>query len=541
MLLTVISGLITLAALTCQIAPASAGTYDVWSCRGPVGEPLSGDAWKVSTSFADPGDTSMSDGCATGGPLDIRLTDSGTGNRKARINLELKLPPDVTVTGYRLNRAVRAAIPTGPGAYVAATGETTGIITEDWGCASNLALPYFSCSFEGSPLDPDDPSNQWVRSGLSLDGLRLWAGCVTSTGCDPAASPPAAYYVLWGSRVTLEENDAPTVVSVDGTLTEPGSHRGEANLFVWAADSGSGVASMDLDIDGMPYQSMSSGAGSCVEPYEVADPCPAGIGHVFTVDRSALDPGTHVATGTVTDAAGNQTAFGPVHFTVNDPDPGTPLPDNGVPAVSDPLINLNTGDIWQKPGAAAVIAGRLTTQAGLPVAGAVLVVGITQLGVADLVEARSPDVTTGPDGRFSIPVPGSGARQVGISFAAYPGAAVSSRASVRVRSRLGLTLRPKPAKIRIGRKVRFKGRLTGAGPSAARVPIEIQAKTAGKWQSVATVRSRSGGNWNWTYRFRYVKRNAVFSFRAVVHDGPGWPWPLVKSPVRKVRIKVGRH
>lgn len=541
--LPLIAGLAAFALFACPNAPASAGEYEVWSCRGPDGQPLSTDAWVPVTDGAVPGDVSFSDDCSSGGPVLLSLTDLGTGPRSPRLNLNFDLPPGAVITGYALNRAVRAAASFSGGpshTYVSAVRESTAGVTEDWGCASSLAPPYFNCSFDGSPSDPDDPSNLQIRSGAAFDGLRAWVGCISS-GCQAPLVPPAGYFYLWGSQVTIEDNSFPNVVSLGGNLAEGEPVRGRANLFVRARDSISGVASMDLEIDGQQVETQQVGTQACQEPYEVARPCLADAGLIFTVDTDELGAGQHVATGRVTDAAGNQTPFGPVAFEVESPDPGPPVPDNGIPAVHDPTINLRGGSTWHRPGSAAAIDGRLVTDTGVAVAGATLGVRLTRLAVARPSTVVRPDVVTQADGTFTIPVPGQGARDVEISFAPVAGGATTSTAVVRVRSRLRVSLKPRPRRVRIGNRVRFSGRLIGAGPSAAGVPVEIQARVGGRWETVASVRSRAGGNWSWNYRFRFVSRNALFSFRAVVRATPGWPWPQVTSPVRRVRISVGRR
>lgn len=537
----VLAGLTTLVALACSAGPATAGEYDVWSCRGPAGEPLPADAWKQETDFAEPGDVSLTDDCATGGPVMLEMTDSGTGTRKARLALDFDLPPGAAVSGYRLNRAIRAAASFGPPyTYVSAVGETTGNMTENWGCASSLAPPYYNCSFLGSAVDPNDPGNEWVRSGLSLDHLSVWVGCI-SNGCNPPFAPPAAYFALWSSQVTVDDPAGPVIAAVGGTLAGPDPVWGKANLFIEAQDSTSGVASMDLEVDGVPYQSILIDTPGCAEPYRSAQPCPVGAGRVFTVDTTTLGEGVHTATGTVRDAAGNETSFGPVGFTVSNPVPPEPVPDNGDPAVAEPVIGLDSASIWHRPGERVAIGGRLTTQAGVPVVGARLAAGLRHLAAKGSAPVDLPEATTDANGRFRIPVPGPGAREVELSFSPHQGASPTVQSRVLVRSRLALSLRRKPARIRIGRKVRFGGRLLGAGPSARGIPVEIQARVSGRWETVATVRTRGTGNWVWKYRFRYVKRDAVFSFRALVRSTPGWPWPATRTGVRKVRISVGRR
>ena len=543
-LVATIAGPIVLAAsMWCAASPADAGEYDVWSCRGPAGQPLSSEAWQPRESDTAPGDVWVDDDCATGGPVVLNLTDSGTGPRRSRLDLEFDLPRGAVITDFRLRRAISAAALFGPPySYVAAVGERGGGVQEDWGCASTLILPYFNCSFEGSVIDPDDPSNLYQRTGVSLDRLSAWVGCVAANGCNPPFVPPSARFTLFESVVTIADNVPPTVAEIGGSLIGPRPATGPADLFVRATDSNAGVEHMYLDVDGVPYQSILVGGADCSRPFEVPRPCPGDAGRVFTVDAGTLSPGLHVASGTVTDAAGNATPFGPVSFEVAEPapGPGLPQPDNGVPAVTDPTIALGSGRVTHKPGAKATVSGRLTTSTGAPVAGAVLQVRSTQLAVPDPAPVRLPDVTTGADGGFSLRVPGQGARRLEVSFAPTAGAATTSSSVVRVESRLKVVLKARPKRIRIGRASTFAGRLAGAGPSARGVPVEIQARSRGRWQTVATVASRSNGRFSWRYRFRFVKRDALFSFRAVVRSVPGWPWATVRSGVAKVRIKARR-
>jgi hypothetical protein len=128
---------------------------------------------------------------------------------------------------------------------------------------------------------------------------------------------------------------------------------------------------------------------------------------------------------------------------------------------------------------------------------------------------------------------------VTVSFSPGEEQSVTASASTQVRSRLKAKLKVTPRKLRIGRVARFRGNLVGAGSAGRAVPVEIQARSGGRWGTVATVTTKAGGAFAWRYKFKFVQRNAIFSFRALVRGGPGWPWPTVKSPVRKVKIRVG--
>lgn len=519
-------------------ASASANEYDVWSCLGPSGETLSADAWNATTNDAMPGDVSMTDDCATGGPVGLHVNDAGVpGGRRARIDLTFDLPRGASISGYRLNRSIRTSAAYLGYNYGAAVRESVPGSNFDEGCASFLMPPYFNCSNWGSYNNPADPNNIVDRPGLSLSGLGTWAACL-SAGCSPPAGPKAAELNLFQSVVSVVDNASPTLVRVGGSLARPVPVSGVADLFVEASDANAGVRSFALSIDGTPAQTITnSDYSSCNEPFEVPRPCPAQTGRNFSVDTAPLAPGSHVADGTITDAAGNSTPFGPVSFTVAAPEP-EPDPGNGTPAVADPQLKLDRTMIQRQAGKPARVTGTLTTAAGVPVSGASLKVQASTMAGGSSIESPMASVSTDSAGEFAVTTRARGARRITVSYSPIVGGEVTRSASAIVRSRISMRFRATPRKIQINRKVRFDGRVMGGGSTVRGANVEIQAIVDGRWQTVTNVSARSGGKFMWTYRFRHVERNALFSFRAIVRATPGWPWPTTKSKKMKVQIRV---
>jgi len=516
---------------------SKAGEYDVWSCKGPAGQVLSAAAWRVQYSDAELGDVYKTDDCLTGGPVGLHVNDLGVPpNRKARIDLVFDLPRDEIISEYRMTRSIRtAAAPVGSN-YAAAIREIQGGIAYDQGCASVLALPSFDCGSVGDHSDPDDPGNLVSRSGLGLNGLSTWAACQTS-GCAPPVTAPAAEFNLFSSVVTVVDNDPPDVTGIGGSLSRPVPVSGLADLFIEAADTNAGIRALYLDIDGVPTQSITiDTSATCAEPFEVARPCPAETGRIFSVNTDPLSEGPHSATGQVVDAAGNSTPFGPVPFTVAHP--GPPAPDNGIPAVEDPVLRLDRKLVEHSPGAPARVGGTLTTSTGQPISGASLGVVSTSLGGRESIDRPGDPVVTDAQGRFLSLDKGSGARRLAFSYSPFVGGAVAGSVTATVRSRLKVGLKANPRRVRIGRTVKFAGRISGGGDSVRGADVEIQAIADGRWQTVANATGRANGTFSWKYRFRHVKRDALFSFRALIRATPGWPWPTVTSKRIKVRIKV---
>jgi len=522
-------------------AGADAASYDVYSCRGPVGQPLSSAAWQPKLNDAEPGDLTITDTCLSGGAVTLETNPAGiNGPRKARLDYVFDLPAGATISSFQLNRSIRASATEGGLNYNYRAGvrQSAGGTYTDTGCGS-VFVPGFSCSSVGSPTDPADPSNVFDVPAANLTGLGTFASC-ESVGCDLPQYQPGAEFKLYGSRVTIEDNDPPAIEQIGGSLASGQPISGRTDLYVSASDQNAGVRSISMTIDGAAYATNPSASAKCVIPYQVAQPCPTEAGRIFPVDVTSLSVGDHVAAGQVVDAAGNTTPFGPVNFTVKPEGstPGPQVPNNGNPAMNDPRLSLDSDLVEHDADEPARISGSLTTANGAPVAGAILAVTTTDLGSTTLQEESAPPVTTGPDGKFTFSLEGAGARKILVSYTPVIGGAVTRTASTTARSRisLGLKVRKRVTKRDL---VTFRGKLSGAGSAARGANIEIQAISRGKWRTVATETASGNGDFKWKYRFRFVTSDAVFTFRSLIRRTPGWPWPSEASRPVKVRIDVG--
>lgn len=547
-----LGALVFAAAVTLAGGPAAvAAEYEVWSCRDPDGLPISTVAWQPSEEQSLPGEITFSDTCASGGSLDVAV--SGLTVPVGRTPLgqfSLDLPAGLAVKEYELWRYLKVAPIS---AYRAGITEESLLGPESRGCSSILVPPLFTCFEAGAATDPYGPGNHLIRSGLDLTGLKLWAEC-SEIGCLVTLDPPAAHFRLFASRVVIEDLVPPAPPLLSGSLLEPGLIRGKANLMVETEDVGSGIESFAISIDGGPEVRLPARdtAGTCEEPYDRAQPCPALAARLFSVDTDLLSEGPHNLTGSVRDAAGNVRSFGPISFEVGrwempgpgggGPSGGGPggggTPANGNPAVDFPIIRLGTRRLNHRPGVLPVVQGRLLTPQGQPVAGAVL---DAELEVNRLRQPRRralPAVRTRADGSFRLPVPGEGHRTVTLSFSPVSGQPPTRVARVQVVSRLSMQLTRRPARLRRGQRFTITGRLRGGGETVEGANVEIQSIVGGRWRTVANVPARRGGRFRWDYRFRYVDRDAIFSFRAVVRRTPGWPWPTLRSRSVAVRIDV---
>ena len=84
--------------------PASAETYDVWSCRQPSGLPAGTAGWRHVSQWAPP----PSDDCALSRGLSVDLGPFAVP-QGATTGWWFDAPPDTTIASYELHRSARVA------------------------------------------------------------------------------------------------------------------------------------------------------------------------------------------------------------------------------------------------------------------------------------------------------------------------------------------------------------------------------------------------------------------------------------------------
>ena len=95
-------------------------------------------------------------------------------------------------------------------------------------------------------------------------------------------------------------------------------------------------------------------------------------------------------------------------------------------------------------------------------------------------------------------------------------------------------LRTNRKSTRNGRSITFTGSVPGAGK--ARTRVELQALADNRWVPFKTAELRNG-RFKASYRFTKTFFTQRYSFRAVVHDDPDFPYAAGKSTVVKVVVR----
>lgn len=506
--------------------PASAAQYSVYSCSGPLGEPLPNNAWTpFVSSGGDAANFSFNSSC---GHIGVSADGSSALAAGERAGWVFEAPDGTVATGFSLDRFAAFARTAATPPLAAGIHETMAASSRDVDCtATDTAL---NCQRNGV-ISHSGGDHLMVALDISVY-------CGASSGC-PAGSFSQLETQMSRARVDVEDAQAPTITSVSGTLPDSYAVAGPQSLAVTAADVGGGIAEVMLTIDGVPAGQAAAG-GSCAKPYTEEQPCPSSLAHNFNVDTTTLAAGLHSGSVVATDAAGNVSAPHTFHFAVVQPatPPADVTPTNGSPAVADPVIRFEKRTVTVGSRKLVAIRGRVLTASGAPVAGATLEISALDLGVFNATPRPAGTITTNADGWFSVRVRPSGAQRWAVDFRPNAGAGVTGVASMTVRERLKVSAKRSRARVRPGGRLRITGKLSGAGAAAARTPVEIDVRINKRWRAVGVVDTRKGGRYVWNYRFTRVRKPTRFVFRTVVRSNSAWPWSSVKS--KSVKVLVAR-
>ncbi|MDO9352309.1 MAG: hypothetical protein Q7T55_01350 [Solirubrobacteraceae bacterium] len=320
-----------------------------------------------------------------------------------------------------------------------------------------------------------------------------------------------------------------------------------------------------------------------------ARPCPGAVSGLISVDTTKVADGERLLTATLYDAAGNSTAIASRKVTVQNRAtpvvtptpaanvvaptptpvastatpkptpasgstvPGATIPGATIPGVTVPGSSGTAGLPNGKGGAPATgrvtgvsapklptvfgkplsLSGRILDAAGVPLSGAFVDV-FTTVDVPGASRAFAGTVTADGNGVFSYAVATKASQKVEFAYAAKQASTdYVDRASVAVAVRATVSLALVKQASR-GRSVTFSG-VVGVDPLPAKgVRLVIESKTAKGWLTAANVRTRKGGVFTWSHRFR---TRGHYTFRARLFSASDLPAKVNQSPNRKLRIR----
>ena len=296
---------------------ASAGEYDVYTCRTPSGEPAPADGW--SGSAGPTYDGYAKDTCATGGALTAALGDQTIHIADLdQATWTFSVPAGETMVGGTLWRAGDAdggaAINATYAFWLAGPNETS-VFDECVYVASCVS----GKGFIGQPLSAE---NRVVVPAANLGPhLYLRAACegLAEYKCPEGkgdANGYAAVVYLYAADIVLEQTAGPAAKEVSGPLASENPVQGTSDLVFNASDPGGGVWEANFSVDGRLVQSTvpNDFGGRCKNVGETTDglpaflylqPCPQTESADVGFDTTAVSNGAHHLVVSVVDAAGN--------------------------------------------------------------------------------------------------------------------------------------------------------------------------------------------------------------------------------------------
>ncbi len=363
----------------------------------------------------------------------------------------------------------------------------------------------------------------WEGAGGSYFSSRLT--CLSRDDCGDGRD---AYIYMRRIALTLRDL-APPTFQMGGTLLEPGSRRGDQALEVNAADAGSGVRSVSVDLNGEPLESR---VLECAVKDRVAmrlRPCPGNATPQFRVDTTGAGfrQGPNELRLCAADFAPEATANHTCETRMVRIDNACPI--SGTPgSVLRARFKGAGGRMTVPSNEPATVTGRLTDAGGQPVRGAEVCVA-TRIDTEGPPERVIATPTTGPDGRFQVRLPAGPSREVRVAH--WQGAHEVTERFLDLRSKAVPRLALKPTRgLSNGDAIRFDVRIPG--PAQMHRRVAIQARGTGKWIRIEGGRTDRGGRWSGHYRFTNTTSTRRYAFRAVIRRQPGYPYQPGKSKTR---------
>ena len=336
--------LATILAITVGAANSDADQMTVFTCHDPAGNAVGNDGWTILRTSDN--DMVAANSCAGDGAgameLELAANPSGYSNG-AGIEWSFSAPSWASIASYDLQVAGSYAIggtgASGVGqAFIDAPDESDPIY--DY---RNLgAGPVGASAVNRTPPDP-------------VSGIVVNASCDGQDGPCPSAVP-ISHIDISSATLVLDDSTTPTVSDMSGSLVSGATLRGSAEVDFNAADSGPGVYSGQLIVDGQPQPAviLNTNNGWCqnlgqtndgTRSFAHPEPCAQSTSGSLTLDTASLPDGQHTLKLVVDDASGDAT-------TAYD---GT-ITTNNAPANTQPPTIL--------PGGQASIGATLTAEAG---------------------------------------------------------------------------------------------------------------------------------------------------------------------------------
>ena len=555
---TVVSVLASAAFLLAAPSLASAGTFTAMTCHDPSGNAIGKYGWTVGKANGEY--ITFGGGCANGGQGSFGLT----------------MGPDPTANYYNGNgNAMTYSVPAGLSIlsyslqlYV--FGGPCGI--QNGQCADGFGDVYVNHTGQSDPNY--DYRNLGYGAATTTVGANELSGVnyvSVGVGCDPGqdlsypcpgSANPEAQALVSGGSFTLLDSTVPSVTGVSGSLIAGGTLTGEDTISFTASDSGGGVYSATVLVDGHQVAGKvpDTNGGLCVDlapsssatmAFAAPQPCPATENISIPLDTTQFSAGQHQLQVLVTDAARDQaTAYNGTITTSGPPSVGVnggsinggrgPHIANGQSPCAGEELSIEVNGKKKPP---VIRYGKTVTVRGVlhcgtvPIRGARVVIA-TLGGPASA--AINSSVQTALDGSFSYKVPTGPDRSLEFSYTAYsddPGPSATATAAIMIRPRIKLKITPHRTSNR--HAIHWTGTVTGGPYPEQGVTLDVEVKEGRHWRIFDQTVTNRKGQFRYSYRFHATNQPTTYAFRAALpHSGSGGYPYVAASGSNTVEVHV---
>jgi hypothetical protein len=498
--------------LPCGVA--SANEYHAFSCEDPYnGQGAPADDWRydlVTNGYGDGAGSSCSGG---GGSISAWMDGAVTHGFGEGGAATFTAPNGETISAFTLWRYEAA----GPSVPYASPADN---IAYDPGNVSieGLCAEPDDCASRGSPQDRLSSTNEVGASGLAgVTSIQASAVCGGGPGgpypCQESnvENGNSAEVDIYAADIVLDDPTIPTVTNLSGPLVSGGTLSGSPTVSFDASDSGPGVYSGTISVDGTPaaQQILDSNGGACqslnvtkdgLRSFNHPQPCKSQVSATMSLNTTDLPPGTHSVLITVDDASGNSTTAWDGTITTTDAN----IP-NGSPPCRPAVLSLAVN----RKGSRAVIRyGHRASIQGTLLCGTA---PIADAAIAFSGGGLDGTVVTDQGGGFTYTVPTGPSRRITFSYRAYsddPALAARASAQISVLPRIRLAISPR--RTHDGGTISWHGRITGGPYPSDGVTLLVEVKDGRRWQPFDEVVAHKG---RFRYRYTFLRTSSPTTYK----------------------------
>jgi hypothetical protein len=533
---------------------ASAGTFTDLACHDAAGNAVGTRGWSVGSANGEY--ITYNADCANGGQGSFGLTMgpdptgnyyNGNGN-----TMSYSVPGGLAIGEYTLQLY----------AYGAPCGIQSGQ------CADGFGQVWINHTGQSDPnYDYRNLGYGAATTTVTASGLSGVSDVNVGVSCDPGqdlsypcpgSDDPEAQALISSASFTLLDSTVPSATNVSGSLIAGGTLTGTDTIAFTAADSGGGIYSATVLVDGhqVAQQVPSSNGGLCSNlappssttmAFAGPQPCPATENISIPLNTEQFPAGQHQLQVIATDAAGDQvtaydgtiTTSGPPAVGVNGSINGLgPHVANGDPCAGETLELLVNGR--RKPPT-ATYGNRVTVKGVLhcgtvPIRGAN--VAIRTVG-GPASAAIDTSVQTALDGSFSYQVPTGPDRQLAFSYTAYsndPGPSATATATIKIRPRIKLEISPHFTSN--GHKIHWVGTVSSGPYPPEGVTLDAEVREGRHWRFFEQIIANDKGSFHFHYRFHATFEPTIYTFRVALPRTGARGYPYSWGASNTINIHV---